>query len=101
MHARLRLLCSPLCDHLYSQLHVIDNPACQCGNHRETSRHFLLECQLYDVERRTMFDGLRDLQYAPTLSNLLYGSSDYDNNTNKEAFEIIQTFIKSTGRFNN
>jgi hypothetical protein len=31
LHARLRMLCSPLNDHLYSLVHVVDNPSCSCG----------------------------------------------------------------------
>lgn len=101
MHARIRMLCSPLNDHLFSQLHVVESPDCACGTHRETSKHFLLECPLFQVERGTMLAGLHDINFTPTLSNLLYGSNDYDQNTNKDAFELVQMFIKSTGRFIN
>ena len=44
MHAHLCMSCSPLNDHLYSHIHVVDNPACQCGFQRENNKHFLLEC---------------------------------------------------------
>ena len=47
IHSRLRLLCSGLNDHLFSQLHVTDDPSCACGNGRETTKHFLLKCPMY------------------------------------------------------
>ena len=31
-HAKLRMLCSPLNDHLYSYIHVIESPVCPCGH---------------------------------------------------------------------
>lgn len=99
MHARIRMLCSPLNDHLFSQLHVIESPDCICGTPRETSKHFLLECPLFHEERGAMLAGLHDINFTPTLSNLLYGSKDYDQNTNIKAFNLVQIFIKSTGRF--
>ena len=99
-HAKLRMLCSPLNDHLFSHIHVIDNPSCACGYLRENNKHFLLECPLFNIERNIMFTSLRPLGFEPTMSNLLFGNKKYSENCNIEAFTIIQSFIKASGRFN-
>ena len=57
-HARLRMLCSPLNDHLYSLIHVVDSPKCACGYPRENNKHFFLECPLFSDERVEMVDSL-------------------------------------------
>jgi hypothetical protein len=99
IHARLRLLCSSLNDHLYSQLHVVDSPECACGNQRETAKHFLLECPLFSIERDIMLQGLRALGFDSSCKNLLYGSLDYTKDVNCKAFLLIQEFICMSGRF--
>ncbi len=99
LHARLCMLCSPLNDHLFSFIHVIDDPSCSCGCPRENNKHYLLECQLYRVERDHMFQELRKLDFKPLLNNLLYGDSGVSDETNKKAFIVIQNYISSTKRF--
>jgi hypothetical protein len=99
LHARLRMLCTPLNDHLYSFIHVVDSPDCACGHIRENNRHFLLDCPLYIIERNEMLNNLQILGFEPLLKNLLYGNEIYSENTNKTAFNIIQQFIKETKRF--
>jgi hypothetical protein len=100
IHARLRMLCSTLNDHLFSQIHVIDDPQCPCGHNRETTKHFLIDCPLYNVERNIMFRELQALKFDPTCKNLLYGNTLYDLKTNTKAFLSIQAFIQMSGRFN-
>ena len=98
-HAKLRMLCSPLNDHLYSHIHVVDSPTCICGHTRENNKHFLLECPLYLNERSEMFIKLRQLGFDPSLTNILYGNTQYKDNVNIKAFEIIHEFLATTGRF--
>jgi hypothetical protein len=98
-HARLRMFCSGLNDHLYSQLHVVDSPECPCGNERETSKHYLLNCTLFTIERQEMLHALQNIGFDPSLPNLLYGSDTYDSLLNITAFNIIQKYIEQTGRF--
>ena len=99
LHARLRMLCSPLNDHLYSAIHVVDNPNCPCGFTHENNRHYLLDCQLYVNEREDLLRELNQLGFDPLLSNLLYGDSSLSSEKNVKAFISIQKFIKSTKRF--
>ena len=99
LHARLRMLCSPLNDHLFSHIHVVDDPACICGHDRENSRHFLLDCPLYTNQRDILMASLHRIGFDASLSNLLHGSPEYNGSKNTEAFKLIQAFIKATGRF--
>ena len=100
IHARMRMLCSPLAEHLYSFIHVVDTPVCDCGFRRENNKHFLLECPLYQDERTLMLEKLNLIGFSPLLKNLLFGNEKYEENKNKQAFETIQEFINQTGRFN-
>lgn len=43
-HARMRMLCSKLNNHLFSHIHVIDSPACQCWHGRENNKQFIIDC---------------------------------------------------------
>ena len=100
LHAKMRMLCSELRDHLFSHIHVIDSPTCQCGHIRENNKHFLLDCPLFINERITLLNNLRICNFAPTVSNLLYGNTEYTDKCNLEAFGHIQDYIQATGRFN-
>ena len=93
------MLCSPLNDHLYSHIHVIDDPSCACGNARETNKHYLLECALHTGQRKAMLEALHELDFEPTLSNILQGNEKYSHRKNEEAFKIIQDFIQDSNRF--
>ena len=93
------MLCSNLNDHLYSHIHVVDNPMCPCGHVRENNRHFLLECALFNVERNCMLAKLRVIAFVPHLKTLLYGNLHYTEECNRQAFDIVQEFIQTTGRF--
>ena len=99
LHARLRMLCSPLNDHLYSHIHVVDSPACPCGHERENNKHYFMDCPLYDTARQTLFNSLQQIGFECTLVNLLYGSAAYSVNKNSQAFNLIQEFIENSGRF--
>ena len=98
-HSRMRMMCSPLNDHLFSHIHVVDSPQCPCGNPRETAKHFLLVFPLYIIERNEMLTKLQELNFQPLLKNLLYGILTLSIDTNCKAFCIIQNFIKKTSRF--
>ncbi len=99
MHARLRMLCSTLNDHIYSYIHVVESPACSCGHFRENNKHFLVDCPLFINERAVMFNNLNELQFQVTISNLLYGNTEHSEQVNIKAFLIIQNYISATGRF--
>ena len=99
LHSKMRMLCSSLNDHLYSHIHVIDNPTCACGHVRENNKHYLHDCHLFNNERMKMLAELHKINFDPTVQNLLNGDSESDTKTNIKAFEIIQTFIDESQRF--
>ena len=99
LHAKMRMLCSNLNDHLYSHIHVVDSPKCQCGFQRENNKHFLLDCPLFINERQDLLNKLTAISFQPTVSNLLYGNKEYTDECNIQAFNHIHDFIKQSGRF--
>ena len=90
------MLCSPLNDHIYSLIHVVEQPDCARGHIGENNKHFLLDYLLYSNERNQMIIELNRLGFEPLLNNLLYGDAVYSKETNQKAFVIIQQFIKDT-----
>ena len=99
LHSKLRMLCSELNDHLYSHIHVVDSPACPCGYHRENNKHYFLECPLFINERVVLLNNLSQLEFRPTVANLLHGGKTYTDECNTKAFKYIQEYISATGRF--
>ena len=99
IHAKMRMLCSELRDHLFSHIHVADSPVCQCGHYRENNKHYLLDCPLYYNERIILLNNLAQINFDPTLSNLLHGNEKYTDKCNIQAFGFIQHYIQSSGRF--
>ena len=55
---RMRMNCSSLRAHLCFHLHVIDNPACFCGEANEDPTHVFFHCQQYVEQRREMLHNL-------------------------------------------
>ena len=99
MHARLRMSCSPLNDHLHNLAHIVEDPACSCGHSNETSKHFLFECPLYYNERNTLLQTLRNLQIVITEKVLLSGSENYSAEINCKIFLAVQQYLQDTKRF--
>ena len=100
IHARLRMGCSNLNQHLVN-LHVADDPTCICGYRSENCKHYLLHCPLYQRERTVRDNKLSHLEFlsAVNLDILLFGSEDYTVEQNLEITKIVQKFINDTGRF--
>ena len=53
-------------DHLYSLIHVVEQPDCACEHIRENNTHLLLDC-LYHNERNQMITELNGLGFKPLL----------------------------------
>ena len=69
---RIRTICSSLNQHLFSK-HIGLEPHCVCCE-VEDSRHFLLECNLYQNIRNDMLAAVSRICLL-TLNPLLYGST--------------------------
>ena len=90
--------CSPFNKHLAYNLHVIENPTCDCGLSVENNCHFLLECRLYTPHRQSMLNKLHFL-LTITTDFLLYGDYNLTFEQNKVVFEAVQEFLKESGWF--
>ena len=84
-----------------------DSPSCLCHERQETTRHYLLSCFLYTVERQNLFNQVKEL--VPNFCNLslnakentlLYGlPEDKYYSINVQILKHTQQFILKTGRF--
>ena len=98
IHARMRMKCSPLNEHLSKYLHLSNDCNCECGMDIENSIHFLFHCVLHDEPRQIMMNKLSDLPPLST-EKLLFGDIDLNFEQNKTIFNAVQTFFKETKRF--
>ena len=92
-HARLRMKCSNLNEHLYRR-HLTDDKSCQCGAPTENNEHYLLFCPLY-TDIRNQF-----INQEVGVNTLLYGDSNLGNESNQEIFAMVHNFIEYSKRFN-
>ena len=74
------------------------NPLCECNLEPETASHFLLRCHLFQVERTTLLNNIKEvyehiISDATSNSNqiLLYGNENYNHDANKK---ILLSTIK-------
>jgi hypothetical protein len=97
-HARMRIGCSKLNSDLCYNLHVLNNPACDCGFLNEDAHHYFFTCPLHQRERITLFRDIRGL-VNPDIKILLFGSPELTQKQNQSVFDTVHTFIKDTIRF--
>ena len=72
-HARLRMHCSSLNEHLYSK-HIVESPTCICGAIEDT-HHYLFNCPLYNTQRASLFDTLGPITRI-YINILLFGNGN-------------------------
>ena len=97
LHTRMRLKCSDLNSHLYEKK-LVPSPECPCGEPSETEEHLLLECPLYDVQRRTLIESLRFCDII-TAQFLLHGDELLSDEENQTVFQNTQRFLLTINRF--
>ena len=73
------------------QLNVIAN--CACGFHKETCKHYFLDCLLYNTWRETLIGDLRNFNL--TLRNLLYGDHNLSDQIHVLAYLAFQKCYES------
>ena len=88
--------CSSLNQHLFSK-NINQSPLCIWGE-VEDSKHFFLECSLYNNIRHDMLTAVSRF-CNPGLDVLLYGNPTLSNETNISIFTAIHTFILGTKCF--
>ena len=96
LHTRLRHRCSSLNPDL-ARINLVNSPKCACGSAYEDAIHYLLECCLYQNERRIIFRNLNDTDL--NIETLLFGNDDYSDQINSEIFEKVRIFIRQSKRF--
>ena len=78
-------------------MNITNDPRCSCGAKCEDAIHYLLECPLYQNERRILISELEDIDID--IETLLFGNDDYSIQTNSRIFEKVRTFMKYSRRF--
>ena len=99
IQTQLRYDVSPLNSHRY-KMRIVESRDCQCGHGQETTRHFLLQCPFYDLERNILIMEVRDITRRYISSKLLlFGHSSLSSHENNMIFSSCQRYIASTRRF--
>ena len=110
-HTRLRLKHDGLNRHLH-QIGVLESSECACGFAQESELHYIFQCQNYQVQREQFANSLQAClgpawNFAILLNNpqtllklTLCGSEELTEAQNKNIFEAMHVYIKSTKRFN-
>ena len=96
IHCRLRIEMSDLNFDLFNR-HLIPNKSCRCGFAVESSRHYFLDCPLYNHARASTINKI-----PPVLRNvsiILGGSNRLDIDTNRLIFSYVHNFIVLSKRF--
>ena len=93
----MRIGCSSLKSQLCHNLHVEDNPSCNCGHLKETPEHLFLGCPLYYEQRRELFNVLD--QESTTTCIILNGNSDTSVDENIRNMDAIYQYTRDSGRF--
>ena len=95
LHTRLRMNCSSLKYHLFSN-NIVDSPLCVWGKIEDT-KHYFLECPLYNQLRRKY---LSNLANNVNTNLLLFGDPNLSVSQNKSIFQSVHNYIKQSKRFN-
>ena len=102
LHARLRMRCTSLKQHLFLR-NIEPDPYCtNCNLHQvESIEHYLLKCPKYSNQRTDLINSLNTVvQHVPvTCQLLLYGNETESYDYNRHIFSCVQSFILKTKRF--
>lgn len=97
-HARMRLGCSKLNNHLFNNLHVAHSSSCSCGHLNEDPSHFFLECPNYTALRDDLLNVINQLAQC-NIETILFGNDKLSYQDNIKIFTAVQAFIKDSNRF--
>ena len=98
-HARIRIGCSKLNEHLYNNLHVLPSPQCNCGWTVEDSMHYFFMCPQYNAQRIQLMNTIANIPVEISLDILLYGDPYATDDKNYQLFEAVHQYILDTKRF--
>jgi hypothetical protein len=97
-HARLRIGCSALKYDLFTQLHVVQSPACACGGGIEDAYHYFYKCNIYDIHRETLMTELYKIAKF-SIKTILYGDKKLTEDQNNQIFDSVHKYMVATNRF--
>ena len=93
LHARMRVGNCDLNQYLFER-NMMPTPYCNCGDHSETSTHYLLICPRFYDQRLEML-----LEIDPTVplstKLLLYVDDDLDMNTNCQILKLFTGTLRT------
>ena len=92
-----RMNCSSLRAHLCFHLHVIDNPACVCGEVNEDPTLVFFHGQQYVEQRREMLHNMSVSE--TTVHDIIFGNDTLSTEENKINMDVIFKFVHETARF--
>ncbi|XP_071149550.1 uncharacterized protein [Mytilus edulis] len=94
LHARLRMDCSNLNEHLFKR-NLVESKNCTCGR-IESSKHFLLECYNYSLVRKRT---IKKIPFPYNIETLLFGCNNLNQEENVLVFKQVQQFLVDSKRF--
>ena len=111
IHTQLRIGRSQLNEHLY-KIGISKTEGCLCGHPKESTQHLLLECFMYDIERKELFSYLQNTRGVlcynlnnytrEALVTTLLNGEEHQNHDrypyNRLLFRAVQGFLAKTGR---
>jgi len=97
-HARIRLGCSKLKSDLCYNLHVIDEPMCDCGLEEENPTHFFFSCPTFTDIRLQLFNSISVYSHVD-IKVILEGNPDLNEEQNQSIFDAVHYFIEVSNRF--
>ncbi|KAK9717079.1 hypothetical protein QE152_g24386 [Popillia japonica] len=88
--ARLKFGHGQFPTHLY-RLHLIESPACSCGNVKEDINHLFLECDNFTADRKEMLRELSKMkvEFPTNMVQIL-------RHNNINVYRVLMKYIKST-----
>ena len=105
---RMRIGLSPLHQQLFTY-NIVADPLCPfCSQENESAEYYFLRCPTFIAQRDIMIQQLRQLLPAELFCHqktqslvkiILQGYEDLSLTENKSVFEICQTFILNSKRF--
>ena len=102
LHCQIRNKASNLNLDLYSQGLSVTPMCDNCNNFIEDAYHYFFICSKYATSRKILIHSIQSVtgaDYQPEIDLLLYGSANYEFDSNIKIFKAVHTYIASTKRF--